>query len=179
MGKLILVTGGTRSGKSGYAQSLAESMPGPRYFVATCPKVDPEMDERIRRHQQMREKGDWRTIEEEMDLGGIFSRMENANVCLVDCLTLWVNNLLFQKEQSQEILTEDILRKYCEKFIEQAKRFSGTTICVTGEVGMGIVPENTIARLYRDLVGCCNQVIAQAATKVVLVSCGIPLVLKS
>jgi adenosylcobinamide kinase / adenosylcobinamide-phosphate guanylyltransferase len=178
MGNLILVTGGTRSGKSGLAQNLAETLAGPRYFIATCPKVDPEMDERISRHQQARENGGWRTIEEEINLEGIFSRMENANVCLVDCLTLWVNNLLFHKEQSQEILTEDILRKYCLEFIEQTKRFAGTTICVTGEVGMGIVPENTSARLYRDLVGCCNQVFAKAAGKVVLVSCGIPLVLK-
>jgi adenosylcobinamide kinase/adenosylcobinamide-phosphate guanylyltransferase len=179
MGKLILVTGGTRSGKSGYAQNLAESLAGPRYFVATCPKVDPEMDERIRRHQQMRGEGDWRTIEEEIDLGGIFNRMKHSNVCLIDCLTLWVNNLLFSLEGSREGLTEERLRRYCREFIEQAKVFPGTTICVTGEVGMGIVPENAAARLYRDLVGCCNQVIAEAASEVVLVSCGIPLVLKS
>jgi adenosylcobinamide kinase / adenosylcobinamide-phosphate guanylyltransferase len=178
MGKLILVTGGTRSGKSGYAQDLAESMAGPRYFVATCPKIDQEMDARIKRHQQMREQEDWLTIEEERDLNGVFDRMEGANVCLIDCLTLWVNNLLFHKERSQENLTENILQKYCREFIHGAQRFPGTTICVTGEVGMGIVPENAGARFYRDLVGCCNQIIARAADRVVLVSCGIPLELK-
>lgn len=179
MGKLILVTGGTRSGKSEFAQSLAESMAGPRYFVATCPKVDPEMDERISKHQQARAAGEWRTIEEEVDLSSIFSRLEDAHVCLIDCLTLWVNNLLFREERSGRVLTEEMMREYCEEFINKTKSYSGTTICVTNEVGMGIVPENTSARLYRDLVGCCNQIVARAAGEVVLVSCGIPLVLKS
>ncbi len=178
MGKLILVTGGTRSGKSGFAQNLAESLEGPRYFIATCPKVDPEMDDRIRRHQQERDVGEWRTIEEEVDLGSIFGRVRDSRVCLVDCLTLWVNNLLFREEQAGRILTEQRMRNHCEEFIEQLKKYAGTTICVTNEVGMGIVPENAAARLYRDLVGSCNQIIAQAADEVVLVSCGIPLVLK-
>ena len=178
MGRLILVTGGTRSGKSGFAQGLAESLAGPRYFIATCPRVDPEMDERIRRHQQARDDGHWQTIEEEINLGGIFSRMPDGQVCLVDCLTLWVNNLLFREEQSGRILTEPMMRRHCGEFIEKLKVFSGTTICVTNEVGMGIVPENSSARLYRDLVGSCNQVMAQASDEVILVSCGIPLVLK-
>ena len=178
MGKLILVTGGTRSGKSGFAQGLAESLAGPRYFIATCPRIDPEMDERIRLHQQARDDGDWQTIEEEIDLGGIFGMMPGGQVCLVDCLTLWVNNLLFREEQSGRILTEAIMRKHCVRFIEKLKIFSGTTICVTNEVGMGIVPENSSARLYRDLVGSCNQIMAQASDEVILVSCGIPLVLK-
>jgi adenosylcobinamide kinase/adenosylcobinamide-phosphate guanylyltransferase len=179
MGKLILVTGGTRSGKSGFAQNLAESQPGPRCFIATCPKVDPEMDERIRWHQQARADGKWLTIEEEFDLGSIFSSIQDSHVCLIDCLTLWVNNLLFREEQSGRILTEKKMRNHCEGFIEQLKRYAGTTICVTNEVGMGIVPENASARLYRDLVGSCNQIVAQAADDVILVSCGIPLILKS
>ena len=70
------------------------------------------------------------------------------------------------------------MRNHCEEVIEQIKKYAGTTICVTNEVGMGIVPENAAARLYRDLVGSCNQIIAQAADEVILVSCGIPLVLK-
>ena len=179
MGKLILVTGGTRSGKSAFAQGLAETLEGPRFFVATCPKIDPEMDERIRRHQQARSDGKWRTIEEEIDLGSIFSRMPDSQVCLVDCLTLWVNNLLFSEEQAGNLLTEQLLRDHCRVFIEQSQGYAGTTICVTNEVGMGIVPENASARLYRDLVGSCNQVVAQAADEVILVNCGIPLILKS
>jgi adenosylcobinamide kinase / adenosylcobinamide-phosphate guanylyltransferase len=179
MGKLVLVTGGTRSGKSGFAQNLAESLAGPRYFIATCPKVDPEMDGRIRRHQKARGDGEWLTIEEEVDLEGVFNKIHGSRVCLVDCLTLWVNNLHYREEMTEKILSEETMRNHCQKFIEQTKQYTGTTICVTNEVGMGIVPENASVRLYRDLVGCCNQVIAKAADEVILVTCGIPLILKS
>lgn len=178
MGKLILVTGGTRSGKSGYAQELAESMPGPHRFVATCPRVDPEMDARIARHQRARKSELWQTIEEEIDLAFVFSRLDGQGVCVLDCLTLWVNNLLFQKSQQGKELTEEIMARYCNELIEGIKKFLGTVICVTNEVGMGIVPENRDARHYRDLVGYCNRLIAGAADRVVLVACGIPLVLK-
>jgi adenosylcobinamide kinase / adenosylcobinamide-phosphate guanylyltransferase len=178
MGKLILVTGGSRSGKSGYAQRLAESIAGPRYFIATCPKIDSEMEERIRKHRQARKAEEWRTIEEEIDIAHVFDKITGGNVYLFDCLTLWVNNLLFREERVGRVFTEDMMVQYCTEFIEKIKINSGTTICVTNEVGMGIIPENSITRLYRDLVGCCNQNIALVADEVVLVSCGLPLVLK-
>jgi len=177
-GKLILVTGGTRSGKSDYAQNLAESLNGPRLFVATCPKVDPEMEERIRKHQKAREKTEWKTLEEERDLAAIFDKTDGVNVCLIDCLTLWVNNLLFHEERTGDVLTEEKMVLSCTRFFESLKKYSGTIICVTNEIGMGIVPENQTARRYRDLVGCCNRIFASAADQVVLVTCGLPLVLK-
>ncbi len=178
MGRLILITGGTRSGKSHHAQELAELLDGPRYFVATCPRIDPEMDERIGKHQRARAQGGWQTLEEELDLSAIFTHLEGAGVCLIDCLTLWINNLLFNEKVRGDMLTEERMAEYCAGLIAKIKSFSGTTICVTNEVGMGIVPENQAARRYRDLVGCCNQILARAADRVVLVSCGIPLVLK-
>ncbi len=178
MGRLILVTGGTRSGKSDYAQHLAESLSGPRLFVATCPKVDPEMDERIKRHQKARADADWETVEEETHLAKVFERLNGAGVCLIDCLTLWVNNLLYSEKTSGEVLTEEKIAKDCAELISEIKRSTATVICVTNEIGMGVVPENQTARRYRDLVGCCNRCIAKAADEVVLVTCGIPLTLK-
>lgn len=179
MGRLILVTGGTRSGKSDFAQKLAESLSGPRYFVATCPKIDPEMDDRIRRHQRARAHADWKTVEEETDLAKIFEQVNEAGVCLIDCLTLWVNNLLYHEKTSGEVLTEEKISKYCAELVFEIKGTTATVICVTNEIGMGVVPENQTARRYRDLVGCCNRCIAKAAEEVILVTCGIPLTLKN
>ncbi len=179
MGKLILVTGGTRSGKSDYAQSLAESLKGGRMFVATCPRIDPEMDERIRKHQKARAGASWKTLEEEKNLAAIYDQTDGIDICLIDCLTLWVNNLLYYEQCLGGDLTEENMARYCKKFLSKIQEFPGTTICVTNEVGMGIVPENPAARKYRDLVGCCNRIIAGSADEVVLVTCGIPQVLKS
>ncbi len=84
MGKLILVTGGARSGKSSYAQKLAESMEGPRCFIATCPKIDPEMEERIRLHIEDRAEKDWQTVEEEINLAGLIRDLHKVHVVLID-----------------------------------------------------------------------------------------------
>lgn len=178
MGKLILVTGGARSGKSDYALTRAQALPGPYFFLATCPVIDPEMDDRISRHKADRENGMWQTIEEELELAGVVSSLEADSVCLIDCLTLWVNNLLYLAEQSRITFGEDEIRKRCIALIDAAAEYRGTLICVSNEVGMGIVPDNVSARLYRDLVGRCNRILAAAADEVILVSCGLPLFLK-
>lgn len=178
--KLILVTGGARSGKSSYALERAESLSTKRLFVATSPQVDAEMTERVKRHKEERRGRGWTTVEREKDLVSVFkSEALHFDVVLIDCVTLWVNNILFDHfENKQEPLDDRVLGQLCEKLLAAASLFDGTVIFVTNEVGLGIVPENALARKYRDLVGTCNQLLGKAAHEVVFVSCGIPLSLK-
>ncbi|MCP4296870.1 MAG: bifunctional adenosylcobinamide kinase/adenosylcobinamide-phosphate guanylyltransferase [Proteobacteria bacterium] len=179
MSKLILITGGARSGKSSYALELAESLSEKRLFVATCPTIDPEMSERVRRHQEEREGRGWQTIETELDLKDLLSNMGTKyDVILIDCITLWVNNLLFDAEKKGVVVTDQIVGDFCREWIETTRNQQNVVICVTNEVGLGIVPENPLARKYRDLVGTANQMIGKAADDVALVSCGIPLYIK-
>lgn len=178
MAKLILVTGGARSGKSDYALERAESCSGPHCFVATCPVIDTEMDDRIARHKAERQAGIWRTIEEEIDLVGTVEALKPDEVCLIDCLTLWVNNLMYHAEKLKQVLGEDEMRSRVEAFVAAADTFPGTLICVSNEVGMGVVPDNVSGRRYRDLVGRTNRMVAAAADEVILVSCGLPLFFK-
>lgn len=179
MAKIILITGGARSGKSSYALELAESISLKRLFVATCPNVDSEMSERVRRHQEERRGRGWVTIESETDLAAVFAeQVEDIDVVLIDCITLWVNNILFTDDGYGPPVDDNRIGVLCNQWLETAHHFAGTVICVTNEVGLGIVPDNALARKYRDLVGTCNQLIGRLANEVVLVSCGIPLFLK-
>jgi len=179
MANIILITGGARSGKSSYALELAESISTKRLFVATCPTIDPEMSERVRRHQEERRGRGWETIESETDLTAVFSNKSiGFDVVLLDCITLWVNNILFADEKNSAEFTDGHIAALCNEWLEAAKKSACTVICVTNEVGLGIVPDNALARKYRDLVGTCNQLIGRNSSEVVLVSCGIPLFLK-
>lgn len=178
MARIIFVTGGSRSGKSSYAQRIAESMSGPRVYVATCPAVDDEMRTRIRRHQRERSERDWQTIEEELDLCGVIGSNHASDVLLVDCLTLWVNNLLYRAEQNKQPITEDEVATYCRSILDACRRHPGTIIFVTSETGMGIIPENRLSRIYRDLVGRCNRIFAESSHRAILLVSGQPLELK-
>ncbi len=178
MARIILITGGCRSGKSRLAQEKAEKLPGCKLFVATCPPLDAEMRARIQRHQREREARGWLTAEEELDLAGLLASRPEAEVVLVDCLTLWVNNLLFTADCQKDI-GEDEMSAAARVLVEACRRHPGTVLLVTNEVGMGIVPENALARSYRDLVGRCNQVVAAAADEVYLAVCGLPLPVKT
>ncbi len=179
MAEIILVTGGSRSGKSAYAQKLAEALPGPRAYVATCPVIDPEMEIRVKKHREARSSADWVTIEETLDLAGAIGRAAAYRVILVDCLTLWVNNLLYEAGGRGAAFTEEEAAACGREVIDACGPLPGTVIFVTNELGMGIIPDNEPARRFRDCAGRMNQLIAAAAQTVTLVVAGIPLLLKS
>jgi adenosylcobinamide kinase / adenosylcobinamide-phosphate guanylyltransferase len=176
--RIILITGGTRSGKSEHARKTAEALPGSRAFVATSLATDEEMSQRIKKHQQERLKRDWHTIEAPLELADTLRKAQSFEVLLVDCLTLWVSNLMYEAREQEGGLSEEYIACKASELLEVCSTRPGTVIFVTNEVGSGIVPENNVARLYRDLVGRCNQIIAEGADEVTLVTCGLPLNLK-
>lgn len=180
MTTLYLITGGGRSGKSAHAESIAEGLPGPRTYVATCPVFDndEEMIRRVDRHQQDRSGKGWTTIEETLDLVQAFNQAAPGGVVLVDCLTLWVNNLMYQSEQLGQEFGEDQMVMETEEMLAAARNYVGTVIFVSNEVGQGIIPANAMARIFRDCAGRCNQKVAATADKVTHMVCGLPLELK-
>lgn len=178
MARVILVTGGSRSGKSDFARRTAEALPGKRAFVATCPVTDEEMALRIQKHREERSLSNWETIEEPVNIADVLRKAPEFDVFIVDCLTLWINNLLYEAAQKGRNLTEDEIARMCRDLLEACSEISGTVIFVTNELGSGIVPESPVARLYRDLVGRCNQIIAREADNVTMVACGLPFNLK-
>lgn len=177
MATIILITGGSRSGKSAYAQRIAESRPGERAYIATCPVIDEEMAERIKKHRQARKQG-WSTIEETENLVAAFHTAKGSQTILVDCLTLWVNNLLYKAESANTTLNEEEMTARSLEVLEACKGLPGTVIFVTNETGMGIVPADPQSRLFRDLAGRCNQIIAGSADSVIMMISGIAVTIK-
>lgn len=165
----LLVLGGARSGKSRYAQQRAEALEGRHVFIATAEAWDNEMRDRIARHRADRDAR-WTTVDAPYELpAAIREGNQNDTVLLVDCLTLWASNLLLA-ERDIEAATADL--------VTAINAFEGTLILVANEVGMGIVPDNILARRFRDAAGRINQAVAAAAHEVTLVVAGLPLQLK-
>lgn len=165
----VLVTGPVRSGKSRHAQALAERLASVRTFVATGRALDAEMADRIARHQSDRD-GSWRTLEAPVDLVGALAQAEG--VALVDCLTLWVTNLLL--EGGEHAPVDAPFRALVEAVVASPV----PVILVTNEVGWGIVPDNSLARAFRDHSGRLSQALAARVDAVHLVVAGLPLALK-
>jgi adenosyl cobinamide kinase/adenosyl cobinamide phosphate guanylyltransferase len=155
---LVLLTGGARSGKSAAAQRLAEAAGSEVTLIATAEALDEEMAERIRQHQQARPSS-WRTIEEPLDLLGALGRVEARGTTVIDCLTLWVSNLLGKGATDEEIVAD------AERVAAAAGSRPGRTIVVTNEVGLGIVPFEPETRRYRDLLGRVNTIVSDSAEK--------------
>jgi len=180
MARVIFISGGCRSGKSRFALAQAAAFPGKRYFVATCPQIDAEMDLRILRHQQERSGDGWETVEEALDLSRVFQslRGDPEKIVVVDCLTLWVNNLLHAAGTGGGLDEAHIHAQSLALAAAAGEAFPGRVIFVSNEVGLGIVPDNTASRLFRDLLGACNQAVAARADEVYFLVSGIPLKLK-
>ena len=173
--RLILVTGGARSGKSLFAEQLVAETASRKFYLATCPVFDGELAERIARHKARREADDWRTIEEQLDLGSALreAAASGGDGILIDCLTLWINNLFFQAAQEKREFGETEMAAECDRLIPELRAFPGIVVAVLNEVGMGIVPESPLARRFRDCSGRCGQKIAAAADALYFTVCGI------
>ena len=174
MKKTILITGGCRSGKSRHALKLAENLPGKKFFLATAQALDDEMDQRIQKHQQERGK-EWVTFEEPLNLSAVFEKLgeDTQTVLILDCLTLWINNLLMEDTPKEKIMEQ------VREWLHYCSLFKGTLICITNEVGAGIVPESSLGREFRDLAGEINQLVANRFDEVILTVSGIPVTIKS
>ena len=177
MRRINLITGGVRSGKSRYALDIGGSMPEPRLFIATGIALDEEMNRRIDRHRSERLGLGWQTIEEQTDLIGVLKDQAHASSILVDCLGLWVNNLLFH--EGMDAIDEDRIARDCMAIIDLCHNQQGDLVLVTNETGMGIMPENALARRFGDVLGRCNQTFARHATRVVMMISGLPMELKN
>ena len=173
MNNLTFVIGGCRSGKSTYALRTAENVGGDKKtFIATCLPQDDEMAQRVARHKKERSK-QWTTIEEPLYLPEIIlEHSPHTDVMLIDCLTLWVSNLLMKTTDEKK--WEEIV----SQLIDALKKASCPLVVVSNEVGAGIVPDNQLARQFRDITGWVNQAVARCATQVVWMVAGIPLVVK-
>lgn len=169
---VTFVLGGARSGKSAYAQGLVEAAAArggrPPVMIATAEDLDAEMAERIAAHR--RERGeDWRTVEAPLDLAGAIGGLAPGEAAAVDCLTLWLSNLMFA-ERDVEAATDELLAALAATRAE--------VVLVSNEVGMSLVPENALARTFRDAAGRLNRRVAQQADHAVVMFCGLGVALK-
>jgi len=172
MGKITFILGGARSGKSHYALEIAQKRHKKVAFIATCEPLDKEMQRRIRAHQKNRPSY-FRTFEEPRDIYGLLKKINSEfGLIVIDCLTLWVSNLLLNGMKEREIVEE------MKKIVDALKKAKAKSIIVSNEVGLGIVPRDKLSRDFRDIAGRINQLVAREAKEVIFMISGLPLKIK-
>ncbi|WP_291635565.1 bifunctional adenosylcobinamide kinase/adenosylcobinamide-phosphate guanylyltransferase [Clostridium sp.] len=186
MKKIILITGGARSGKSTYAEKLAKEAKGGVLYIATSIPFDDEMKDRVKKHKERR-PATWYTFEGYKNLEQVFDNVQmQFDTILLDCITIMVTNLMFDQvgdnfddlnDQDIDKMEKGILQEI-DNFLCEAEKNLKTIILVTNEIGSGIVPEYKMARVFRDIAGRANQYIASRAMEVHMVVCGIPIKIK-
>jgi len=170
--KMIFITGGCRSGKSRFALDYANQHFSKKLYLATCEALDEEMAQRIEHHKKMRGP-EWQTIEEPVEIADkIKQYRDRVEVILLDCITLWLSNLLTKGNDDLKIMDE------INRFMEMMKPTPTSLIVVSNEVGMGIVPADPLSRRFRDLSGMINQRITEVVDTVIFMFSGIPIFLK-
>jgi len=168
--KVVLITGGARSGKSRFAEERAREAGARRLYLATAEAKDEEMARRIAAHRERRGR-EWITVEEPFELSReLLRRRGEVDCAVVDCLTLWLSNLMEQGEEAA--------MKKVDELIDALTLLDFRVFFVTNEVGSAIVPDNALARSFRDLVGWTNQRVAQVADEVILMVAGLPVFVK-
>ncbi len=185
MSNIILVTGGARSGKSSFAENLCKDRNNSTAYIATSIPFDKEMEDRVEKHKNSRPK-EWKTYEIYKDIYKIIEEIwKDNNTVILDCVTLLVNNLMFNYEMdidkaSQEEINEleAYIQNQVKLLIEEVRKTDLYFVIVTNELGMGIVPANKLSRVYNDIVGRINQQIASQSNEVYFVVSGIPMKIK-
>ncbi|MEW6108275.1 MAG: bifunctional adenosylcobinamide kinase/adenosylcobinamide-phosphate guanylyltransferase [Nitrospirota bacterium] len=180
MDKIIFITGGARSGKSSFAMAEASKIDGRKAYIATAEALDEEMKERIERHKKQR-GNEWDAYEEPLEIADVIKTIEGKyDVIIIDCLTLWLSNVMhadLNLDEEIESLIGILQYAPAQKSIRTCS--NTPLLIVSNEVGMGIVPENEMARRFRDMAGTLNQRIAEIADEVYMVVAGIPVKIKS
>jgi adenosylcobinamide kinase/adenosylcobinamide-phosphate guanylyltransferase len=170
--RIYFITGGARSGKSAFAEKLAGELQGKRAYLATAQALDAEMVARIELHRKRRGSA-WDTYEEPLAVAELMRKLSGRyEVLLLDCLTLWLSNIMARTDRADEISGK------LDDLTAALKEFNGASFVVTNEVGLGIVPDNPLARRCRDLAGIMNQQVAQAADEAYFTAAGIPVRIK-
>ena len=172
---LSLVLGGVRSGKSAFAEGLAGKANGPVLYLATGLAVDPEMEERIRRHQESR-PSNWETIEEPLDLAGRLNEVSGS--VLIDSLDVWLANMMMEQKELKAAELEKSVLCHLDALFKVIDKASAAFTLVSSEVGLSLVPVEPLGRRFQDLLGTINQLVADRADRVFMVVAGIPTQIK-
>lgn len=167
MNRITFVLGGARSGKSRFAEGRAKGFDGPKTYIATAEPFDEEMRQRIAKHREQRAGDGWATIEAPLDPASVIRRAEG--LVLLDCVTVWLGNLMHHEKD---------IRAEVSGLADALKDSAARIVLVSNEVGLSIVPENAMARRFRDEQGLANQRLAEVADEVFFVAAGLPLKLK-